>query len=78
LIHMHTNTAFCAVPDLTIPVSCPSTTARHVSVSQGHHQVARHYCHTDHMVCIKFFLYYLHRATQSYCPQNLKTGKLKS
>jgi hypothetical protein len=26
---------FCAVPGLTTPVSCPSTTTRHVSASQG-------------------------------------------
>jgi hypothetical protein len=60
---MCTNTVFSAahraVPGLTTPVSCPSTT-RHVSVSQGPssglHVVTRklfHCCHTDHALRTK-------------------------
>jgi hypothetical protein len=64
---MYTNTvfnaAFRAVPGLTTPISCPSsTTTRLVSVSQGPssgvYAVARkplQYWHTEHTLSIKFF-----------------------
>jgi hypothetical protein len=65
---MCTNTVFStalrAVPGLTSPVSCPSTTTRHVSVSQGPssgvHIVTRklfHCCHTDHALRKKIIVF---------------------
>jgi hypothetical protein len=72
LIHMYTNTvfsaAFCAVPGLTTPISCPST-IQHVLVSQepssGVHAVASkalHCQHTDHMVRTLAQTNYFYRA----------------
>jgi hypothetical protein len=66
LIYMCTNTvfsaAFCAVPGLTTPISCPATTTRQVSVSQGPssgmYVAARkllHCWHTDHTIRTKLF-----------------------
>jgi hypothetical protein len=83
---MYTNTvfsaAFCAVPGLTIPISCPSsTTTRHVSVSQGpssgvyvvSHKLLQCW-HTDHKPCIKFFT--LAQTHYFYCAQNVKIKRL--
>jgi hypothetical protein len=85
---MYTNTvysaAFCAVRGLTTPISCPSTTTLHVSISQGPSSgmnvVARkllHCWHTEHALRIKFFPYYLHKTNYFYCAQNLKIINLK-
>jgi hypothetical protein len=61
--------AFCAVPGLTNTISHPSSTATHVSISQGPSsgvyvvlKLLRRW-HTDWIVCyvLDFFLSYLHK-----------------
>jgi hypothetical protein len=68
---------FCTVPGSITRISCPSSiTTRRVSVSEGPssyvYVVARklfHCWHTDDVLRLKLFLYYLHKNNYFYCAE---------